>query len=504
MNFSRYLNLRSNHSTVLFAVILAFYLLVAWQSTGFHNADEHFQIIEFANYKLGKATLGDLAWEYNAQVRSGIQPALCYVIFKLANLIGITDVFHLAFLLRAITALFAVIVIRRFILSSIGQIDTKNIPIYVLLSYFLWFLPFINVRFSSEAWSGLLFLLAISIIQKEKPSTRHYLLFGMVAGLAVLFRYQTALLVLGAFLWLWIVARARRSNLGLVILSGMLALFIGFIIDYWLYGQFTVTLYRYFYVNIVQDVASQYGVAPWYEIFIYISKGPGPWGIFILFAFLFLAYRQPKNLILWVSAPFLLVHMIVPHKELRFLFPIANFAPLILILAYQNMKQVQQQLSRYYLLSYSIFFILLIANLAGLLVIATKSAGNTKLSVVQYIHQHYSGEKMNIIYIEGANPYADVPFPKNTFYNYNSKETSLTSIITIWQPDYLKSKQKEGYKNLLVITNNEITGPRTVAYLEKLHLKKLHQSISWLDQQILRFYNDSYNNDNLILYAFEN
>jgi len=33
--------------------------------------------------------------------------------------------------------------------------------------------------------------------------------------------------------------------------------------------------------------------------------------------------------------PYLSVHSLIPHKELRFLFPIAYFVPLILILAFQ-------------------------------------------------------------------------------------------------------------------------------------------------------------------------
>lgn len=48
----------------LFACVFIVYLIVAYNNTGFNNPDEHFQIIEFANYKLGLAMESDLAWEY--------------------------------------------------------------------------------------------------------------------------------------------------------------------------------------------------------------------------------------------------------------------------------------------------------------------------------------------------------------------------------------------------------------------------------------------------------
>lgn len=483
------------------AVIAAlFYLLVAYQSSGFHNLDEHYQIIEFANYKLGILNQSGLAWEFNAQIRPTLQPTLCFLIFKAAYLLGITDVYTLAFLLRAITGLLAVFVIHKFIVSSNFQVDKKYHWPYAIMSYFLWFLPYVNVRFSSEAWSGLLFLLSLAIIQNVlNKSQRKNILLGVVFGIAILFRYQTALLVLGAALWLIFVARYKFANIVIIALSVLGVLFLGLLIDWWFYGEMAFTLFNYFYVNIVEDVASNYGVSPWYEIILHIVNGPGPVGIFMFAAFFLLLIRQPKHIILWVSFPFLLTHMVIPHKELRFLFPLVNLVPLLLVLGYQQiagMVHSGKHLQLPWRVACAVF---IITNLAGLLVVATKGAGDTKVSVTEYIHKHYADEKINVLYIRGLNPYYDWHNLRNSFYN--SKGIRSAPITTVWQDDFL-TKRRTGYTNLLIISNDDITGPRTVSRLRELGLVKVFQSIPEIDQKILSLYKSALNDDNLLLYVF--
>lgn len=480
--------------------VLIFYLIVAWQSSGFNHPDEHFQIIEFANYKLGKAKLSDLAWEYNAHIRSGLQPALCYVIFEIAQGFGLTDPYKLAFILRALTAILAILVIKNFVSSSLNSIGNKYQWAYILLSYLLWFLPYINVRFSSEAWSGIFILLAFTIIQNDANKSKFRpVLLGIVFGVSFLFRYQSALLVLGIVFWLIFVRKIKFPQLMKIGMSGFAILIVGLFIDWWLYGQITFTVYNYFYVNIIKNVASNYGVSPWYKIILYIIDGPGPLGIFILLAYIILLIRRPKHIILWSTIPFLLTHIIIPHKELRFLFPIANLIPLLLILAFQeSIKFIS--LKKFKFIYLTILIGLIITNIAGLIVISTKGAGNTKVSATEYIHRRYAHQKVNVIYLKGTNPYSDWPFPRNTFYN--SRAVVLTPIVTIWQHD-LANKTKKDFTNLLVIPNEAIIGSRTAELLIKHNFVQVFQSIPWIDQQIINFYNNSLNNDNLIIYEFK-
>jgi phosphatidylinositol glycan class B len=480
--------------------VLAFYLLVAYNSSGYNNADEHYQIVEFANYKLGKATLNDLAWEFNARVRPGLQPALCFLIFKLSFWLGITDAYKLAFILRAIGAIFSVFVVRFFALSNKSIIDRKIFVGYILLSYFLWFLPYINVRFSSENWSGLFFVLSLSIIQRGdyQNNLKKLILIGALLGVAMLFRYQSALLAMGIIMWLLFVQKLSLKKTTVIIAAIIGVLAIGFFIDRWLYGVYSITLYNYFYVNIVQGVASNYGVSPWYYIILYIIRWPGPLGIFIFAAIVILLIYKPKSLLLWSTLPFLVVHSIIPHKELRFLYPIANLVPLLLVLAYQEVAN--QKFPRYKVVQYAGIAAFVLVDAAGLIAISSKGAGLAKVSVTQYIHKNYPHKNVNVIVVDGLNPYSDWAFPKNTFYN--SSEVVLTPIVTIWQKD-MPSKKKRGYTNLLLISNNDITGPKTISMLKNTGAVKVFQSIPWLVQQVNLCYDESINDSNLMVYEYK-
>ena len=481
-------------------IVIAFYIFVAFNSSGYNNADEHYQIVEFANYKLGKATPSDLAWEFAAKIRPGLQPALCYFIFKGIALFGVTDVYYLAFILRLISAVLAIFVIRFFINSSGSIVEKKNYNGFVILSYFLWFLPYINVRFSSENWSGLFFLASLALLQcnNYQYSVKKLLLLGALLGTSMLFRYQSAFFALGIIFWLLIITKLNVKKIAIIIGALLVMLFVGFFIDRWLYGEYSFTLYNYFYVNIVEKVASNYGVSPWYEIVLYIIKAPGPLGIFIFLTFIILIIYNPKSVFIWSTIPFLIVHSIIPHKELRFLFPVANLAPLVLTLGYQHIDKIAEL--KYKSIAAIVFVVFFVTNTAGLIAISTKGAGLAKVSVTQYIHRNYLPRRINVLYVDGLNPYSDWTFPKNTFYN--SSEVELTQIPSIWKDDVF-IKKKTGYTNLLIISDNEITGPRTVALLEKLKLVKVYQSIPRIVQIIDGFYDPSMNDSGLMVYEFK-
>src|SRR5699024_5147533 len=99
------------------------------------------------------------------------------------HLLGVTDVYQLAFVLRAVTAVLAVWVIHGFVRSTLPYFNKKYHWAYIILSFSLWFLPYINVRFSSETWSGLLFMAALGILlQKKARNRKSEICFGILCG----------------------------------------------------------------------------------------------------------------------------------------------------------------------------------------------------------------------------------------------------------------------------------------------------------------------------------
>ena len=89
----------------LFVVSFVVHILSAWFNEGFHQFDEHFQIIEFASYKRGGTPIEALPWEFSARIRPAMQPAIAFAVFEAMNSIGVYQPFRAMFILRLISAL---------------------------------------------------------------------------------------------------------------------------------------------------------------------------------------------------------------------------------------------------------------------------------------------------------------------------------------------------------------------------------------------------------------
>lgn len=50
------------------------FMITAFFSVGHLQSDEHFQVLKFAQYKLGKISANDLPWEFGEKMRPSIQP----------------------------------------------------------------------------------------------------------------------------------------------------------------------------------------------------------------------------------------------------------------------------------------------------------------------------------------------------------------------------------------------------------------------------------------------
>ncbi|SHF48450.1 glycosyltransferase family protein [Pedobacter caeni] len=487
------------NSGYFLVIVVIVYMIVAWNSTGYHHWDEHFQIIEFAGFKAGKVQVSELAWEYNAQIRSALQPSLCFLLFKGMYAIGIESPYLIAFLLRLISAGCAIWVINRFVETQRPFLSKNLFPYFIFLSYFLWFLPYINVRFSSESWSGLCFLMSLTQVFKVSDQrTLNWLLFlGAALGLSILFRFQSALLVFGVLIWLIVVARLNYREMLVLFGCILVVLLLGIGVDSWFYGSPSFTLYNYFEANILQDIASSFGTAPWYQYFIYIFKAPGIFGLFIILSLLIIVLKNPRHICLWALFPFLLVHAVIPHKELRFLFPLANLVPLFVVLGYQY---VSTSLPKSNALALAVgLFVIFCYNLCGLVAISCRGAGLAKVELTAYIYRHYGKQEVQLIYPEGANPYQDIT-PQNTFYRHGS--VSLLALRNLDDLKGLERKKQQG-KVLLVIPAENINKPALGRLLEREHMHFRYQTFRPFVQQILRFYDQTLNEANLILYESE-
>lgn len=373
------------HRTAL-AIALTLHVITAWNSAGYYSADEHFQIIAFAQAKLGELPIEHLAWEYDTRIRSSFQPWIAVGVFKIAAACGIVDPFIRTFLLRLLTALISLFAVRGFVRTTLDQVPGHLRKTFIVLSYLLWFLPFLHVRFSSESWSGVFLLFGLAGIL-GKRTNGSLIGTGIAFGFAVLCRPPVGFVVLCALLWMHFIRKdTLRDVLALIGGASAVAL-LGFAMDSAFYGSSTFSVWRYVQMGFMGNAEHPFDELPWYYYPPWVVKyAIPPIGIAILLATVVLIWKQPKHLLVWGLAPYFIVHAFIPHKELRFLFPLADLVPLLLILGLNELRPLfHRPMLRLSALSYVVLCAIL--NIAGLAVVMTTAAGIGRTALAEELHR---------------------------------------------------------------------------------------------------------------------
>lgn len=375
---------------------LLLYITTAWFSVGFHHPDEHYQILEFSNYKLQKTTANELPWEFASQIRAALQPFITYFGIKTFNTIGIRDPFIITFIFRLIMALFSWLIICKLILLHLPNFITpQGKKTFVLLSLFLWFIPYISVRYSSETTSALSFLWALYFISKPPQSVKNenisFLIAGCLLALSFFFRFQLAFAIIGLFFWLWQIKKISLKNWLYLLASLVLTTFVCVCIDYWFYNQWILTAYNYFKVNILQNVAANYGVLPWWGYFkLFFETAVPPISLVLLFFLLKGIRVEKKHVYTFILIPFLVFHSIIGHKEIRFLFPMYFEFSFLVCMAIDFYIQKYSH-SRYLnYVKYSYRF--LVALNVLILCYRTFSPANENIPFLKFANNHFSSK----------------------------------------------------------------------------------------------------------------
>ena len=477
-----------------YAIALFVYGVAAFFGVGYFNADEHYQIIEFADYLSGKNLPESLPWEFQEKIRPTLQPVITYFIFKICDFLSIVDPYSKAFVLRLITVFFSVTTIYYFSKTCIKYFKLKYVKVFLFLSYFLWFLPLVNVRFSSEVWSGLFFLWAIILVLNIKTLHKHYLLLGFLLGFSFLFRYQIGFAISGLFFWLYFVKKENFKKIFIFFLSITSIVILGFLIDSWFYNDWVFTPYHYFRVNILESKASEFGVSPWYYYFLFISFFSFvPIGLILLFSSFHFFWMKPKNVITWAIIPFLLGHMLVPHKELRFLFPILNFVPIIIIISFEYFANKLWSI-RYKKAFVILFSLLFLMNSLLLYFANTRAAGNGRGGIVVEIHKLNDKENINIFV-------TDDYYPKYLWtLNANFYKQHNATFINIENPNFsFADVNQNNSKNVLIISVDDKKDKKISEFINRMNLKQRNTTFPTFLFPLFEKY--SYGNKVFILYS---
>jgi phosphatidylinositol glycan class B len=431
----------SNHNFEIFTLSLAtiIYGITAYFSIGFYHADEHYQLIEFANMRLGNSPAEDLPWEYNAKIRPTLQVVFAMIIIKVSEFFSINNPFTQAFLLRFITAVFSIIAISLFVKKTKSHFTNPfSRKVYIFLSFFLWFLPYLSVRYSSEIWSGLFFLSTLILYQKESKNRIDFYWIGVLAGLSFLFRYQLIFALLGLFLWSVLIQKDNTTSISKSIISFAFICAIGLFIDSWFYNSITITPYNYFYKNIVESVSSNYGVSPWYYYIYEIIYSPYLFvGLPLCFALVFFFIKKTRNRYTWILIPFILVHSFIGHKEIRFLFPLIFLSSYILTFCFDYILSIS---SKNILLKLGISTFLII-NLFLATFHSFKANGRGRLAIVDFLYKN-SVEKETVFLKKSSYLFDDPISPHNFPMNFYNTEMIVPSYVENFCDKEIENRQK--------------------------------------------------------------
>ncbi len=428
-----------------FLISLGIILVTSIFSSGFHHFDEHWQILEFLNLKLGNIDKAVLPWEYQYQMRSFTQPLLYFIVTKVLFL---DDPFIMAFVFRFITALIGWYAGCLLCLSSIYLYkDKKSIRWATILLSLCWYIPYLKVRPSSEGLSSTVFVIGLVLLvtevfsKKDQPKSLMALFMaGLVCGFSFLFRFQLGFMIL--FLWFWMVFFSGiKFWRGFLFAIGVcVAVVIEIPIDRWGYGEWTFVPWNYLYQNLVLDKASNFPTSPWWDYFKSSTlRGIPPLSLLLISAQCLFWFKNPKSLFTWATFPLLLIHSLIAAKAIRYMFPIVIFTPMFLPWVHN------------YLLERAIFYKKLIGTKWGkglgifflginMILLTQLSLRSAKKAVGFYKEVYQSG--ISKIYYEGENPFTMLGLELNFYKKKNLEMKKISDFEEIQEKGiYLFSRK---------------------------------------------------------------
>ncbi len=279
-------------------------------------------------------------WEYYEKMRSWLQPAYGFLIAKAVfgffgdrPLLADRAIYLCNFLLFLLALLYFIKWLK---LKEFRYKDTR--PLAFVSSLCLLY-PYMHayITVKSQESFCMYFLVAFfyswqraeAFLAKQGTERRliylTYFLCGLWTGLAFEARFQSAALLLGFLSVYFLDALMKKQRCKILpylqcIAGGMTLLVCAAFLDRWGYGSWVFAPWNYFWVNLVEGMASEFSVDP---LSFYIRNR-----IPVLLLFVFVIYKlrflenlQYKALVCGISC-FFVMHSSIEHKEYRFVIPL--------------------------------------------------------------------------------------------------------------------------------------------------------------------------------------
>ena len=369
----------------------------AFLSLGHHFPDEHFQVLELLNYKLGLTPTSALPWEFHEAIRPFTQIAVYYPIVSVERALGVVSPFVYEITLRLLSVSLGIAAFAMG-LGYLSRIYTFDRRALLAMSSFAA-LPYLNARLSFETVGASIFFLGLFATLRGIENQKHAWVFagGLLLALAFHVRVQLAFMLMGLALWFVVekrvfANRALRDTLPLV--AGMvLGVLLAVLADHWGYGRWTFTPWSYVDAQFLRNKAAAWGTAPWWDYLRMMSyQMMPPLGPLYFLVIVWFLSRERRSVLTYLMVPFFIGHCLVGHKEYRFLFPLA--------LPFTFMLGIMLQATTVVGWKKVLFVIFTGANVLWLVVLPYRPA-SIEVMTYRYIYSH----GVKDIYSMGGDPY---------------------------------------------------------------------------------------------------
>jgi len=423
-----YSDLRKSKLIIFIIFSFAIHCLASYFSVGFYSQDEHFQILSPVEFLLGiNDNLYQEIWEFSDdyRIRPWFQSYIYFYIIKLLQFFSIENPFIWTFFLKIIFSVLSLTTLILFYLNFKNRLfEDNNFNRFLILLF--CFYPFFHSRTSSENLGMSFFIIGIlffDFLLQLKNNNKYFyyqILSGIFFGLAIIARYQILIFVFGIYLWVLIFSLNYNNIKSLLIISFniILVLIFGLVFDTFGYQKINITYYNYFHANFISGMLDFFGKEPWWFYFIEIPKSffP-PIGILFLISFIYLIYKKFNNLIIFISFFYLLVFVIIGHKELRFLFPLLFFSPFFICFFLDSLiKSKFVYLIKVLLVFFNLIFLIIFS-----IIPATEQVG-----LYKYIYENKN--ELTNIYYEDDNPYLIAGLNPKLYTHYLPEITKLNNL----------------------------------------------------------------------------
>ena len=421
---------------IFIGLVLPAYFLSIIFSEGFSHPDEHYQILEFAKYKLGEVKASELPWEFPNKMRPAVQPWIAYGAIKLTRFFLFSDKTAIL-LLRLLSGILGLLTYLFLLNQSFPKIKQRQLAyVSILFCLTIWFLPYCHVRFASENWGGIFFWLGCYLLIKKETSFINLLFSGALLGLSFQFRYQMGFCIIGLFLWLLVIRekfKITKSILVPFVCMWIVIVAVTYFIDAWLYEEHVIPAYNYFYQNIILNKSAGFTQSNLGAIYYIVRSAEAfilPFGLFFIFLILYFFYLKPKHIFTWILAPYLLVHFVLSNQQLRFMLPLVYICPIIIVSTVSMLSDQYQRKflkiwnQKWFKISLGIYFVI---NSIILFERATYPA-YSKMSSINFINhdikQNFGNKRAHILSIS-TNPF------------YAIRSLSLSLPLSFYRPKSL-------------------------------------------------------------------